>query len=102
MMDWLRIGGELYSDGNDLTNPLISPLYGDFASFPPTILISGTRDMLLSDTVRTHRKLLAAGVEADLHVFEGMSHAEYMIMPEIPEGQATLTEISAFFEDHLD
>jgi acetyl esterase/lipase len=98
----LRIGGELYSDGNDLTNPLISPLYGDFASFPPTILISGTRDMLLSDTVRTHRKLLAAGVEADLHVFEGMSHAEYMIMPEIPEGQATLTEISAFFKDHLD
>lgn len=98
----LRIGGELYADGEDLTNPLISPLYGDFSGFPPTILISGTRDMLLSDTARAHRKLLAAGVEADLHVFEGMSHAEYMIMPDIPEGQETLAEISAFLKAHLD
>ena len=98
----LRIGAELYANGEDLTNPLISPLYGDFRRFPPTILISGTRDMLLSDTARAHRKLLAAGVEADLHVFEGMSHAEYMIMPDIPEGQATLSEISAFLKTHLD
>ena len=98
----LRIGATQYADGEDLSNPLISPLYGDFSDFPPTILISGTRDMLLSDTARAHRKLLAAGVEADLHVFEGMSHAEYMIMPDLPEGQMTFTEISKFIKTHLD
>jgi acetyl esterase/lipase len=98
----LRIGAELYSAGEDLTNPLISPLYGDFSGFPPTILISGTRDMLLSDTARAHRKLLDAGVEADLHVFEGMSHAEYMIAPDLPEARMTLEEISDFFKVHLD
>jgi len=98
----LQIGAELYADGEALTHPLISPLYGDFSGFPPTILISGTRDMLLSDTVRAHRKLLAEGVQADLHVFEGMSHAEYMIMPDIPEGQQTLAEISRFLKSHLD
>src|SRR5262249_26775923 len=37
---------------------------GDFAGFPPTILTSGTRDLLLSNTVRVHRKLRAAGVQA--------------------------------------
>jgi len=98
----LRLGADMYADGRDLTDPLISPLYGDFSGFPPTILISGTRDMLLSDTVRAHRKLLNAGVEADLHVFEGMSHAEYMIMPDIPEGRMTLVEISKFLKTHLD
>ncbi len=98
----LRIGAELYSAGESLTNPLISPLYGDFSDFPPTILISGTRDMLLSDTARAHRKLLDAGVEADLHVFEGMSHAEYMIAPDLPEARMTLEEISDFFKSHLD
>lgn len=98
----LLVGATQYADGEDLTNPLLSPLYGDFGGFPPTILISGTRDMLLSDTARAHRKLLAAGVEADLHVFEGMSHAEYMIMPDLPEGQMTFAEISRFIKAHLD
>ncbi len=98
----LQIGAEQYAAGEDLTNPLISPLYGDFSDFPPTILISGTRDMLLSDTARAHRKLLAAGAVADLHVFEGMSHAEYMIMPELPESQMTFAEISRFLKTHLD
>lgn len=98
----LRIGAELYAAGEDLTNPLISPLYGDFRGFPPTILISGTRDMLLSDTARAHRKLLDAGIEADLHVFEGMSHAEYMIVPDLPEAKATFAEIGEFLKEHLD
>ena len=42
-------------------NPYISPIFGDFTGFPPTYLISGTRDLMLSDTVRTHRKLRRAG-----------------------------------------
>src|SRR4051794_10616548 len=57
----------------------VSPVYGDFRGLPPAILISGTRDLFLSDTVRTHRKLRDAGVEADLHVFEGQSHCQYLV-----------------------
>ena len=59
----------LYAGGHDLADPSVSPLYADLArGFPPTILTTGTRDMLLSDTVRMHRALRAAGVTADLHV----------------------------------
>ena len=47
---------------NELTDPLISPVYGDFKGFPPTYLVSGRRDMFLSNTVRTHRKLRTVGV----------------------------------------
>ena len=64
-----------YANGHDLGDPLLSPVYGDFSGFPPTILTSGTRDLLLSNTVRVHRKLRQAGVEAALHVYEGQSHA---------------------------
>jgi len=35
-----------------------------------TYLVSGTQDMFLSNTVRTHRKLRTAGVDADLNVYE--------------------------------
>jgi acetyl esterase/lipase len=46
----------LYANGNDLKDPYLSPLYGDFAKgYCPTFLQSGTRDMMLSDTVRLHR-----------------------------------------------
>jgi acetyl esterase/lipase len=90
-----------YADGQDLKNPLISPLYGDFNGFPPTILVSGTRDMFLSDTVRAHRKLRDAGVVADLHVFEGLSHAGYLVAAGSPESISTFQEVSMFFKTHL-
>jgi acetyl esterase/lipase len=44
-----------------------------------------TRDLLLSNTVRVHRKLRQAGVEAELHVYEGQSHAHYMRDVDAPE-----------------
>ena len=53
----------LYANGHDLKDPLLSPVYGDMRGFPPTMLLSGTRDLLLSNTVRVHRKLRQAGVE---------------------------------------
>ena len=68
----------LYAGGHDLKDPMLSPVYGDMAGFPPTLLTTGTRDLLLSNTVRVHRKLRQAGVVADLHVYEGQSHAHYM------------------------
>jgi monoterpene epsilon-lactone hydrolase len=53
-------------------------LYGDLAKgFPPTFLQAGTRDVLLSDSVRMHRALCEAGLPAELHVFEGMPHGGF-------------------------
>lgn len=69
---------ELYLNGNDPREPYLSPLFGDLgAAFPPTHLTSGTRDRLLSDTVRMHAALRAAGVEADLYIAEAMPHAGF-------------------------
>ena len=52
----------LYADGAPLDHPYLSPLFGDLAHFPPTLLQSGTRDLFLSNTVRMHRALRDAGV----------------------------------------
>ena len=73
----LREVNELYAAGHDLAHPYLSPLFADLSGFPPTFLQSGTRDLFLSNTVRMHRKLLAAGVEAELHVFEAMPHGGF-------------------------
>jgi acetyl esterase/lipase len=66
------------------TDPGLSPLYADLSGFPPTLLISSTRDQLLSQTAIFHRALLKAQVPAQLVVFEGLPHAfwAYLIAPE--------------------
>lgn len=91
----------LYGGGHNLKDPLISPVYGNFRGFPPTYLISGTRDLLLSATVRTHRKLRAARVEADLHVYEGLSHAEYTLLSGSQESNEHFAELNTFLLKHL-
>lgn len=73
----------LYADGHDLADPYLSPLFGDFSKgFPPTFLQSGTRDLFLSNTVRMHTALRAAGVSAELFIQEAATHIGFMFGPE--------------------
>lgn len=97
----LGAAARLYAGMDSLTHPLISPVYGSFDGFPPTILTSGTRDLFLSDVVRVHRKMRAAGVPADLHVYEALSHAGYIVSPNTPESNDMYREVGAFFRRHL-
>ena len=90
-----------YANGHDMKDPLISPVYGDMGGFPPTILTSGTRDLLLSNTVRVHRKLRNLGIESFLQVYEGQSHAQYGRDDRIPEVREAFGEIGDFFGKHL-
>lgn len=92
---------KLYAGGHDFKDPQLSPIYGDYAGLPPAILTSGTRDMFLSNTVRVHRKLRRAGVEADLNVYEGQSHAQYQADYKVPETKEAFTDIAKFFDKHL-
>lgn len=98
---WLGDAAKLYAGRYNMKEPYLSPIYGDFHGFPPTILTSGTRDLFLSNTVRTHRKLRRAGVEADLNVYEGQSHAQFGVNPDAPETKEAFTDIANFFDKHL-
>ena len=98
---WLGRAAMLYAGENNLKDPYLSPIYGDFSGFPPAILTSGTRDLFLSNTVRTHRKLRRAGVIADLNVYEGQSHAQYGFDANAPETKEAFTDIARFFDKYL-
>jgi acetyl esterase/lipase len=98
---FVRASVALYADGRDPRDPLLSPIYGDVTGFPPAILSSGTRDLYLSNAVRMHRKLRAAGVEAILQVWEGQSHTQYMADITAPETKEYHDEVASFFDRHL-
>ncbi|WP_246727418.1 alpha/beta hydrolase [Rhizobium laguerreae] len=90
----LMSNNRLYAGGADLAHPYLSPLFGDLSGFPPTFLQSGTRDLFLSNTVRMHRALRAAGTPAELHVFEAMPHGGFM--GQTPEDEELFREVGAF------
>ncbi|WP_263055243.1 alpha/beta hydrolase [Curtobacterium sp. RIT-PI-V] len=90
LLSSLREVNELYAAGQALDEPYLSPLFGDVTGFPPTFLKTGTRDLFLSNTVRMHRKLRNAGVEAELHVGEAMPHGGFGGAPEDQELDAEL------------
>jgi acetyl esterase/lipase len=91
----------LYAGDNDLKHPYISPIYGDLSGFPPTFLLTGTRDLFLSNTVRAHRKLRDAGVVTDLVVLEGVSHGDYLIVLDAPESVASFLDLKHFLKNNL-
>jgi len=71
------------------------------AKFPPTLLINGgIRDFSLSSVIFTHAQLIRLGVEADLHLWEGMYHM-FHINPEFPEAHEANNVIVNFFDSHL-
>lgn len=90
----------LYAGGHSLKDPYISPLYGDFTGLPPVMIVSGTRDLFLSQGVLTQRKLREAGNIASLQLWDGMSHAQYDNY-RAPESRQVFSEVGHFFSTYL-
>ncbi|MCM1262126.1 MAG: alpha/beta hydrolase [Butyrivibrio sp.] len=67
-----------YAAGEDLANPLISPLFGEFDGFPPIYIQVGDNEVLLNDSTMLHKKLVKANVSAKMDVFKGMWHVFQM------------------------
>jgi monoterpene epsilon-lactone hydrolase len=87
----------LYAGGHDLADPYVSPLFGDFAAgFPPAFLSAGTRDLFLSNAVRMHGSLRAAGVPSELYVMEAAPHGGFF--GAAPEDTALDEEVRRFAE----
>lgn len=76
--EYLTRAIEDYASGQDLQNPLISPLYGDFRDFPPVLIQAGSNGILLSDSKDLHKQMVRQHVGAKLSVYQGMWHVFQM------------------------
>jgi epsilon-lactone hydrolase len=97
-----RDGGRGYFAGADMNDPLVSPIMSPalLRKFPPTLLITATRAMEMSAAVNTHRELIKAGVDAQLHVWDGLGHA-FFYDPALPESREVFDVQAAFFKKQL-
>lgn len=97
-----RPGKLSYFNPGDATNPLASPVLAPdvLKRFPPTLIISSTRAMDMSSAVNTHRELVKVGVDADLHLWDGLGHAFFYNI-DLPESREAFQVMADFFEKHL-
>jgi epsilon-lactone hydrolase len=92
---------ETYAAGHDPMAPALSPLYADFdAAYPPTLITTGTRDLLLSESARLSTAMRQGGVDVSLHVWEGMWHV-FEFYPDLPEARESLDEVADFLNRHF-
>jgi acetyl esterase/lipase len=91
-----------YLKNADPKDPMLFPIdHPEFAAkFPPTLLIGGTRDPMMSSMLSAQSKLTKAGVDAELHLWDGLWHAFFM-NPDLPESKEVYAVTVKFFDRRL-
>jgi len=79
-------------------DPRISPLRGDLANLPPTLVHASEAEMLLDDARRYVNKATAAGSEATLETWHHMLHVWHIFEPSMPEAQEAFEHIHRFMQ----
>lgn len=82
-------------------NPTASPLYGDFAGFPPAMLHVGEDEILLDDARRMADSIVAARATAELHIWQGMVHVFPANLALLKAAAEALDIVTAFVRRHV-
>lgn len=100
--DSFTMDDQPYFAGASATDPLVHPINSPavLRGFPPTLLIAGSRDFMASSLYASQAALAEAGVDAELHVWDGMWHA-FFFDPDLPESQQVYRVVVTFFARHL-
>jgi acetyl esterase/lipase len=91
----LRDHAAIYAHGKE-QDPLVSPIFGDLTGLPPSLLLAGGDELLLSDTLMLAERLKDSGCRCELIVEEGLWHV--YVLFSIPEARAALDKIARFLE----
>ncbi len=92
--DYIHAVRSAYAGDADVTDPQLSPLFGDFTGFPPTLVQVGSNEILYSDTARLRQRMTAAGVVCRMEEWQDMWHV-FQMFP-IKKAAQAMEHIGAF------
>lgn len=95
-----RAMAQAYLGDADPADPLISPLYADFAGLPPLLMQVGEPEPGRPDTEKVAERARAAGVDATAEIWPEMPHVWHMFAPTLPEGQQAIDRIGEWIRAH--
>lgn len=90
-----------YLRGADAKHPFASPLYARLSGMPPIRIHAGDDEVLLADSERYIECAVAAGVNARLDVWIGMSHGFVGSVGKLLASKQALDAIGEFLADML-
>ena len=96
-----RLFADCYLAGVDPRNPYASPLYGNAAGLPPTLIQVGSDEILHDDAVRMAENLRAGGCGVEIEVWPRMPHGWHLFAPVLPEARKAIVNIGAFADRAL-
>jgi len=99
--DSLASAARMYLGAHDPLDPKASPLYAEMAGFPPVRLHVGEDEILLDDSLRYAERLTKSGVEAEVHVWEGMTHVFPSSVGTLAASESALNDLGAFLHQIL-
>jgi acetyl esterase/lipase len=83
-----------YLEKMDPSNPLASPVFGDYHGIPPLLIQVGEHEMLRDDCIRVAKKARSDGNPVTLEVWPGMVHV-FQIRG-LPESREAIQHIAGF------
>jgi epsilon-lactone hydrolase len=100
-----QLGGDEpieYFEGASWQDPLVAPINHPelLSRFPPSLVITSTRDMAMSAAIAAHQRLVGVGASSELHVFEGLTHY-FFSDTGLPESRQAFDVIARFFDTRL-
>lgn len=87
-----------YPGEHDKKDIRISPLFGDFAGFPPMLVQAGSDEMLLSDSVSLCEKAKSQGVHVRFTIYQDMFHVFQLGGKLMKESKDAWREVGRFYE----
>ena len=98
----LREWALAYTNEENFSNPLVSPIFADFHGFPPLLIQVSSDEILLDDAIALAEKDKADGVDVTLKIWDGLWHVWQVVGDAIPESKMAFEEISQFVRARFD
>jgi monoterpene epsilon-lactone hydrolase len=91
---------QLYLQGRSPTDPIASPLYGDFKNFPPILIHASKEDILFDDALRLAEKLRDANGHLTVRVWRDETHVWERMQG--ARGRQSIAMAAKFLRERLD
>ena len=98
---WTAKAAKLYAGSEPLTNPMISPVFGDLSGLPPLLIQVGSQEMLLNDAERLAHAARRDHVQTTIEIFNSLWHVFQVHAGHLDRAASAMISAGNHIRNHL-
>lgn len=98
---WIDKAARLYCGSEPVSNPYISPVYGDLSGLPPLLIQAGSQEILLNDAQRLANAASRDSVDARLEIYNSLWHVFQVHAGQLDRATEALETAGQFIRRHF-